>query len=55
MGSGMWAGRSGERTTRGQPEERKYHWSNLLLVAMLEELVGYAHRRFAVKQFLKSP
>jgi SRSO17 transposase len=41
----------GERATRGQPEERKYHWSNLLASATLEELAGYAHRRYAVEQF----
>jgi SRSO17 transposase len=41
----------GERATRGQPEERKYHWSNLPASATLEELAGYAHRRFAVEQF----
>jgi len=41
----------GERTTRGQPEERKYHWSNLSATATREELAGYAHRRYAVEQF----
>jgi SRSO17 transposase len=41
----------GERATRGQPEERKYHWSNLSATATLEELAGYAHRRYAVEQF----
>ena len=41
----------GERTTRGQPEERKYDWSNLPAAAALEELAGYAHRRYAVEQF----
>jgi SRSO17 transposase len=41
----------GERATRGQPEERKYHWSNLPASATLEELAGYAHRRYAVEQF----
>jgi SRSO17 transposase len=41
----------GERATRGQPEERKYHWSNLPMAATLAELAGYAHRRFAVEQF----
>jgi SRSO17 transposase len=41
----------GERATRGQPEERKYHWSNLPATATLEELAGYAHRRYAVEQF----
>jgi SRSO17 transposase len=41
----------GERATRGQPEERKYYWSNLPAAAALEELAGYAHRRHAVEQF----
>jgi SRSO17 transposase len=41
----------GERATRGQPEERKYYWSNLPAPATLEELAGYAHRRYAVEQF----
>jgi SRSO17 transposase len=41
----------GERATRSQPEERKYHWSNLPASATLEELAGYAHRRYAVEQF----
>jgi SRSO17 transposase len=41
----------GERAARGQPEERKYYWSNLPASAMLEELAGYAHRRHAVEQF----
>jgi SRSO17 transposase len=41
----------GERATRGQPEERKYYWSNLPASATLEELAGYAHRRHAVEQF----
>jgi SRSO17 transposase len=41
----------GERTTRGQPEERKCYWSNLPAPATLEELAGYAHRRYAVEQF----
>jgi SRSO17 transposase len=35
----------GERATRGQPEERKYCWSNLPAAATLDELAGYAHRR----------
>jgi hypothetical protein len=30
----------GERATRGQSEERKYTWSNLLAAATLEELAG---------------
>jgi len=30
----------GERATRGQPEERKYYWSNLSATATLEELAG---------------
>ena len=41
----------GERATRGQPEERKYYWSNLPATATLEELAEYAHRRYAVEQF----
>jgi SRSO17 transposase len=41
----------GERTTRGQPEERKYFWSNLPADTALEALAGYAHRRHAVEQF----
>jgi SRSO17 transposase len=41
----------GERTTRGQPEERKYSWSHLPAAATLDELAGYAHRRYAVEPF----
>jgi hypothetical protein len=41
----------GERTTRGQPEDRKYYWSNLPAAATLEKLAGYVHRRHAVEQF----
>jgi SRSO17 transposase len=41
----------GERATQGQPEERKYYWRNLPVAATLEELAGYAHRRYAVEQF----
>jgi SRSO17 transposase len=41
----------GERATQGQPEERKYFWSNLPASATLGELAGYAHRRHAVEQF----
>src|SRR5438093_13568640 len=41
----------GERTARGQPEEHKFSWSNLLASATLEELVDYAHRRHAIEQF----
>jgi SRSO17 transposase len=41
----------GERKPRGPPEERKYSWSNLPASATLEELAGYAHRRYAVEQF----
>jgi hypothetical protein len=41
----------GERTTRGQPEERQYHWSNLPVAAALDELADYAHRRFTIEQF----
>src|SRR5919204_370887 len=39
----------GERTTRGQPEERKYYWSNLPASATVDELAGDAHRRYAVE------
>jgi SRSO17 transposase len=41
----------GERATRGQPEERKYFWSNLPAETPLEELVSMAHRRYAIEQF----
>jgi SRSO17 transposase len=41
----------GERATRGQPEERKYFWSNLSPDTPLEELAGLAHRRHAIEQF----
>ena len=41
----------GERTTRGQPEDRKYYWSNLPAATTLAELAGYAHRRHAIEQF----
>jgi SRSO17 transposase len=41
----------GERAPRGQPEERKYFWSNLALDTPLETLAGYAHRRHAIEQF----
>jgi SRSO17 transposase len=41
----------GERVTRGQPEERKYYWSNLPAEATLEVLAGLAHRRHAIEQF----
>ena len=41
----------GERAPRGQPEERKYFWSNLPLDTPLETLAGYAHRRHAIEQF----
>jgi SRSO17 transposase len=41
----------GERATRGQPDERKYYWSNLPAETTLEELAGDAHRRHAVEQF----
>jgi SRSO17 transposase len=40
----------GERATRGQPEERKYYWSNQPASATLAELAGDAHRRYAVEQ-----
>jgi hypothetical protein len=41
----------GERAPQGQPEERKYYWSNLPAEATLEELAGYAHWRHAIEQF----
>ena len=41
----------GERAARGQPEERKFYWSNLPASATLEALVDVAHRRHAVEQF----
>jgi SRSO17 transposase len=41
----------GERATRGQPEERKYCWSNLPPDTPLEALAGLAHRRHAIEQF----
>jgi hypothetical protein len=41
----------GERAARGQPEERKFYWSNLPASASLETLVDYAHRRHAIEQF----
>jgi SRSO17 transposase len=41
----------GERATRGQPEERKYFWSNLPAETTLAELAGLAHRRHAIEQF----
>lgn len=41
----------GERAARGQPEERKYYWSNLPASATLEEVVDFAHRRHAIEQF----
>jgi SRSO17 transposase len=41
----------GERAPQGQPEERKYYWSNLSAATPLEELAGLAHRRHAIEQF----
>jgi len=41
----------GERATRSQPEERKYDWSNLPAAAAVDELAGYAHRRYAIEPF----
>jgi SRSO17 transposase len=41
----------GERAARGQPEERKFYWSNLPASASLEILVDYAHRRHAIEKF----
>jgi SRSO17 transposase len=41
----------GEQAPRGQPEERKYFWSNLPPHTPLEELAALAHRRHAIEQF----
>jgi SRSO17 transposase len=41
----------GERGPQGQPEERKYFWSNLPPETPLETLAEYAHRRHAIEQF----
>ena len=41
----------GERAPQGQPEERKYFWSNLPPETSLETLAEYAHRRHAIEQF----
>jgi SRSO17 transposase len=41
----------GERAARGQPEARKFYWSNLPASASLETLVDDAHRRHAIEQF----
>jgi SRSO17 transposase len=41
----------GERATQGQPEERKYFWSNLPSETPVEALAGMAHRRHAIEQF----
>jgi SRSO17 transposase len=41
----------GERATRGQPEERKFYWSNLSAETTLAALAGYAHQRHAIEQF----
>jgi SRSO17 transposase len=42
----------GERPARGSQQEKwKYHWSNFSAEAALEEMVEYAHRRYAVEQF----
>jgi SRSO17 transposase len=41
----------GERAPQGQPEERKYYWSNLSTETPLAELAGLAHRRHAIEQF----
>jgi SRSO17 transposase len=40
-----------EHATRGQPEDPKSYWSHRPASAILEELAGYAHRRYAVEQF----
>ena len=50
-GTGTRAGWSGSVPPEGQPEERKYFWSNLPPETPLEELAGYAHRRHAIEQF----
>jgi SRSO17 transposase len=41
----------GERPARGAKDKGKYHWSNFSARASLEEMVEYAHRRWAVEQF----
>jgi SRSO17 transposase len=41
----------GEREARGQPERRKFYWSNFGPQVPLERLVGYAHRRHWVEQY----
>jgi len=41
----------GERLGRGHQAERKYHWSNFGLLASLEHMVEYGHRRYGVEQF----
>lgn len=41
--------RLGEGATRGPPEARKSSWSQLSATATLEDLAGYAHRRYAVE------
>jgi SRSO17 transposase len=41
----------GERAPQGQPEKRKYYWSNLAAETPLEELAGLAHRRHAIEKF----
>jgi SRSO17 transposase len=41
----------GERATRGQPEARKFYWSNLPASSSLAKLVDYAHRRHAIEHF----
>ena len=50
QGSKGWLRKKFVAATRGQPE-RKCYWSNLPATAALEELAGYAHRRYAVEQF----
>jgi SRSO17 transposase len=47
-GSRLPAG--GGTCPQGQPEERKYFWSNLSQETPLEVLAGYAHRRHAIEQ-----
>lgn len=41
----------GEREARGQPERRKYYWSNFGPDVPVDRLVGYAHRRHWVEQY----
>jgi SRSO17 transposase len=47
----QYSGTLGKRALQGEPEERKYYWSNLPADTTLAELAGYAHRRHAIEQF----